>query len=115
MKKIKRQGLSRSVVMDRAGSPTPTDADHVTAILSERNNTHGDFGECAAVSQGILRVLSTGSRWNDLNDVQREAIQMISHKLHRIVCGDPNEQDHFLDIAGYATLVVKDLKKNKKS
>ena len=31
---------------------------------------------------------------------------MILHKIGRIVAGDEMEPDHWLDIAGYATLVV---------
>jgi hypothetical protein len=34
---------------------------------------------------------------------------MIAHKLGRIVNGDPNYVDSWVDIAGYATLVAKRL------
>jgi hypothetical protein len=34
--------------------------------------------------------------------VQREAIDMICHKLGRILSGDPSHPDHWLDIQGYA-------------
>jgi hypothetical protein len=37
--------------------------------------------------------------------MQREALDMILHKIARIVNGNPNETDHWHDIAGYATLV----------
>lgn len=36
---------------------------------------------------------------------QREALDMIFHKIGRIVCGDPNYADSWHDIAGYAKLV----------
>jgi hypothetical protein len=37
---------------------------------------------------------------------QREALEMIAHKIARIVNGDPNYADSWLDIAGYAQLVA---------
>lgn len=35
---------------------------------------------------------------------------MIAHKIARILNGDPDYDDSWVDIAGYATLVVKKLK-----
>jgi len=36
---------------------------------------------------------------------QREALEMIAHKIARIINGDPNYADSWVDIAGYAKLV----------
>ncbi len=36
---------------------------------------------------------------------------MIAHKIASILAGDPNEIDHWRDIAGYATLIVKELER----
>ena len=43
--------------------------------------------------------------------VQREALHMILFCWRVFVCGDINKIDSWLDIAGYATLVVQDLEK----
>jgi hypothetical protein len=37
---------------------------------------------------------------------QREALEMIAHKIARIINGDPNYADSWVDIAGYAKLVA---------
>jgi hypothetical protein len=37
---------------------------------------------------------------------QREALAMIANKLGRILNGDPNYADSWMDIAGYAKLVA---------
>ncbi len=79
-------------------------------ILEERRQTHGGFEECAGVSQDILRAMRRGSSSDKWSDVQTEALQMIAMKQHRIACGDPNQIDHWLDISGYAMLVVKHLR-----
>jgi hypothetical protein len=48
-----------------------------------------------------------------LDDDQSEALEMIAHKIARILNGDPNYVDSWLDIAGYATLVAERLNGNK--
>ncbi|BCD59597.1 MULTISPECIES: DUF6378 domain-containing protein [unclassified Nitratiruptor] len=84
----------------------------IEQILQERQKTHGDFKEQAEISQ-ILKdqIALTEGYKRMLNSTQREALQMIAHKIARILAGDPNEVDHWRDIAGYATLVVKELEK----
>lgn len=42
----------------------------------------------------------------DLDPDQREALEMIAHKIARILNGDPNYADSWHDVAGYATLVA---------
>lgn len=39
----------------------------------------------------------------------REALDMICHKMARILNGDPNYRDSWVDIAGYAMLVANRL------
>ena len=46
-----------------------------------------------------------------MDDDQREALEMIAHKIARILNGDPNYADNWIDIAGYATLVANRLEK----
>ena len=46
---------------------------------------------------------------NSLSPQQQEALEMICHKIARIVAGNPNFVDHWRDIAGYATLVANEL------
>jgi hypothetical protein len=79
----------------------------VENILEERAKTHGAFSSHAAFAQRIKAVLREGE--HKLSGVQREALEMIAHKIGRILAGDPNHNDHWDDIAGYATLVSKEL------
>ena len=81
----------------------------IKETLNERQGTHGDFTDNARVSQELKQLLH--SNLSDRNNVQQEAIDMICHKLSRIVCGNAYEPDHWRDIAGYATLVVERLEK----
>jgi hypothetical protein len=78
----------------------------MTDILAEREKTHGQFMITATVSQDLKRTLRHASaKWETLSNEQKEALDGICVKLARIVCGDPDETDHWIDIMGYAKLV----------
>jgi hypothetical protein len=77
----------------------------IDEILTARKRTHGEFRDHARVTWGIKRVMEGEAQWARLNDIQREALAIIAHKIGRILTGDPNHHDHWDDIAGYAKLV----------
>lgn len=76
----------------------------VSSTLAERGSTHGDFTENGKVMQQLKLVMRSHAGWDRLTPAQCEALEMIQHKVGRILCGDPNFKDHWRDIAGYATL-----------
>jgi len=76
-------------------------ANKTEKILSERSETHGDFKQHAYYTQTMKGLIPPVT---ELNDRQLEALEMIMHKIGRILAGNPNHQDHWDDIAGYATL-----------
>lgn len=78
-------------------------------VLNERGNTHGNFSESSIFNQAILNLFRNTKNWDDLPAIHKEAIEMIMHKIGRIVYGDFNFKDHWTDIAGYSTLVEKEL------
>lgn len=104
---IERQDVSSRVEQLRSIE----EARRVEATLAERQNQYGDFSKVAGVSQHLQSVILAAGA--DFDDVQREAIQMICSKLARLACGDASHVDSWHDIAGYATLVVKDLGNGK--
>lgn len=77
----------------------------VTKILKTRSTTHGDFTDGAKFTQSVMRAAAIAPSWVRMNDVQKEAFHHIVQKLQRAVCGDPNCKDHWIDVAGYATIV----------
>lgn len=88
-------------------------ADKVETILSERGHAYGDFTDNARVVQSFMVVAASGLSWKHLNDMHREALHMIFHKIGRIVNGDPDIQDTWDDIAGYAQLVSDRIPRQK--
>lgn len=73
--------------------------------LVERGNRYGKFEDHARIAQELKLVMMSTGRWSDLFDDQREALEMIQHKIARILNGDPNYADSWHDIGGYAKLV----------
>jgi hypothetical protein len=82
--------------------------DEVDATLDARAVEYGKFIEGAEVIQMLKRVVQNAlnNRDKTLAHDQAEAMDMIIHKIGRIVNGNPDVVDHWLDIAGYAKLVA---------
>lgn len=77
----------------------------VDATLAERGSRYGDFKDNARVSQVLKSVMHATPSWTELTDVQKEGLEMIQHKIARMLNGDPTYLDNIVDIIGYATLV----------
>lgn len=75
-----------------------------TPLLAEREKTHGSFDEHARITQDLKRIAQARRGWNRLDHQQKEAVEMILLKIGRILAGNPNHEDHWTDIAGYAEL-----------
>lgn len=92
-------------------APQTTDVDDV---LNDRAKDYGKFIEGAEIMQMLKRLVHNyiEQRGTPLAFDQREAIDMIIHKLGRIINGNPDKVDHWTDIAGYAKLVADRLEGN---
>lgn len=81
----------------------------INKILEERGARYGKFKDHARISQDLKRAM-----YRHIDQVskidpdpdQMEALEMICHKIARILNGDPDYSDSWRDIAGYATLVA---------
>ena len=80
----------------------------VDATLDARAVEYGKFIEGAEVMQMLKRVVlnALNNRDKTLAHDQAESLDMIIHKIGRIINGNPDVVDHWLDIAGYAQLVA---------
>ena len=86
-------------------SNTPVDK-----VLEQRGTVYGDFRHNAQVSQELDMVLQDAYRKRSANGLpqlalhQREALRVICQKISRIATGNPDYEDNWVDIAGYAEL-----------
>lgn len=69
-------------------------------LLVERERTHGSFKAGAELWDKFTKAVHTD---HTMNAEQRLALCMIFLKLSRL-CQNPNEPDHWKDVAGYAKL-----------
>ena len=88
----------------------------VSKILDERGSNYGSFATHANITMTLKLAIHQHIKDYQKEDVitadQVEALDMICHKIGRIVNGNPNYIDSWIDIAGYAKLVSDRLEKN---
>lgn len=78
----------------------------IAATLEERGKRYGEFKHHAFIAQVLKEGMSQFVGYKKLAPDQKEALEMIAHKIARILNGDPNYADSWVDIAGYAKLVA---------
>jgi hypothetical protein len=84
----------------------------IQATLTERGKRYGEFEDHAAITQLFKRFTQRFLEEQNkppLSNSQQESLDMIFHKIGRILNGDPNYVDSWVDIAGYAQLIVNEL------
>lgn len=84
-------------------------AQDVNALITERGNRYGKFKDGAEIMHNLKQVMRQTDGWSHCTSSQKEALDMIQHKIGRILNGDPTYDDSWKDIAGYATLIVEEL------
>lgn len=80
--------------------------DTIDSTLAERGSRYGKFTDHAELTQALKGVMYCTPKWDTLADDQKEALEMIAHKIGRILNGDPNYHDSWHDIVGYSKLVA---------
>lgn len=87
----------------------------VADTLAQRGARYGDFTGHAQIAQDLQDVMrnaqpfpmvgaTSSNGWKGLSPVQKQALTVIADKIARILNGDPNYDDNWHDIAGYAKL-----------
>jgi len=87
----------------------------IEETLAEREKQYGSFETFANIAQDLKSELRCNDRCARLADEHQEALEMILHKIARILNGDPCYPDNWHDIAGYATLVENILTSEQES
>lgn len=94
--------------VDNTVYPTSEPKEEVDTILDARGNNYGAFLDNARITQRLKAVAHqfAGQNNKTFDADQAEALDMIFTKIGRILNGDSNHTDSWIDIAGYATLVA---------
>lgn len=102
--------------------------EQISETLRNRHSIHGNFSDNSRMSQVLKRLIRGEYNhdelseslyifrvgYNRLSPVQIEALDMIFHKISRILAGNPNHPDHWHDISGYATLAEERIGEKEK-
>lgn len=80
--------------------------DEIQALTEERGSEYGDFSTQGLIAQDLKERMRSTAGWGRLSGHQREALDMIQHKISRILNGNPNNHDSWIDIAGYAKITA---------
>jgi len=78
----------------------------IEGVVADRGDTYGDYTIQAEIAQTLKDLFRECPGWMRLEYHQRESLDMIACKASRILNGDPNHLDSWVDIAGYATIVA---------
>ena len=81
----------------------------IESTLVERGTRYGVYVEHAKITQDLKDVMHKTPKWDSLVPHQKETLEMITHKIGRILNGDPNYHDSWHDIVGYAKLTADEL------
>lgn len=85
---------------------------NVQSTIAARKNTHGPFENNARASQELKAWFRQQPSWTFFTDIQKESVELICTKFSRIMTGDPHYDDHWHDVAGYATLAEVSIPKD---
>lgn len=107
--------MSEQTVEHSAEVPQPFVEPSIADMLQERGSRYGKFDSHALITQNLKIVLQQQQKFYAMPADMREALDMILHKVGRIVNGDPNYIDSWDDIQGYAKLVSDRLREVTKA
>ncbi len=87
-----------------------TDIDKTLEERGKRYNLNGTYPDHAILTQELKDRCRKHPGWNSTPHFMKEALDMILHKIARVLNGDPYYKDNWVDIEGYAKLVSRELK-----
>ena len=69
----------------------------IDETLKERGQRYGDFSDHAVIAMSIKRSIQKEKGWARLDDVKKQALDVIADKIARILNGDPEYKDNWHD------------------
>lgn len=82
---------------------------NIQEVLLQRGTRYGSFKSHSDIAQRLKAEMRKSPNWDVLAPDMKEALEMVAHKIARILNGDPSYDDSWVDIAGYAQLVANEL------
>jgi hypothetical protein len=80
-------------------------AEDIKETLAQRGASYGDFREQGRITQNLKRAMQDSPNWHRLPSYLKEGLDMIQHKISRMLNGDALFDDNMHDIIGYTKLM----------
>lgn len=78
-------------------------------MTPNRDEQHGGLQDVGRVAQDMKHGFRCSRNWQRLKLSHKEALDMIAHKIARILSGaDPHDPEHWEDVAGYALAAMRE-------
>jgi hypothetical protein len=111
IKKQLAEGVEEAALAEAEDKIEPKPEPEVSGVgkvLDARAEQYGSFMQSADTVVRIKSIMHNAVARNNVHlyPDQLQALDMIATKISRIVHGNPNHLDSWIDIAGYATLVA---------
>jgi hypothetical protein len=88
--------------------PTPKPMTTPDPTIPNRDHQHGGIEAVGDISQSLKQAMRRSLNWEKLTRGEREALDMLAHKVARILSGaDPHDPQHWEDVAGYPMAVLR--------
>jgi hypothetical protein len=91
--------------------PSPehmTQPSSIDTTIPNRDHQHGGIDAVGEISQNLKQGMRRSLNWGKLTSGEREALDMLAHKVARILSGaDPHDPEHWEDLAGYPMAVIR--------
>lgn len=86
----------------------------VENVLAARERNYGEFTDNAYYAQNIKEDMREAPNWDVMADDVKEALDLIVSKIARMLSGNAEYADSWLDIQGYAKLIEDRINKETK-
>jgi len=78
------------------------------STIPNRDEQHGGLGPVGAIAQNLKTTMRAGVNWPRLSPGEQEGLDMIAHKIARILSGsNPSDPEHWSDVAGYTHAAMR--------
>ena len=108
IKKQLAEGVEEAEIEEKVEPKPEPEVSGVGKVLDARAEQYGSFMQSSDTAIRIKGIMHNAVARNEVHlyPDQLQALDMIATKISRIVHGNPNHLDSWIDIAGYATLVA---------
>jgi hypothetical protein len=86
-----------------------SNVDDTLKARGSQYNLNGSYADHAQLTQDLKERCREHKGWVGMPGAMKESLDMILHKIARIINGNPNYKDNWLDIMGYARLIEREL------